>query len=60
MSNKYKIIELFLYALIMLVGLALLITGKVREQELSKPNATPQASIQQGGSYHAVIPDNRG
>lgn len=44
-NNKYKIIELFFYVLIVIVGLILLITGKAKGQEPSGDATPPPAQV---------------
>jgi hypothetical protein len=58
-NNKYKIIELFFYVLIVIVGLVLLIMGKAKEPELPS-DATPpptQVNVQSAErwNYYAAL-----
>lgn len=60
MNNKHKVIELIFYVFIVIVGVILLIMGKVKEPE--PPSATPppaQVSVQSAerGTYDAAISD---
>lgn len=46
-DNKYKIIELFFYVLIVIVGLILLITGQAKDPSLKDATPPPaQANVQ--------------
>jgi cell division protein YceG involved in septum cleavage len=58
-NNKYKIIELFIYVIIVIAGLVLLITGKAKGPE-PPDDATPppaQVTIQSGERWndHAAL-----
>lgn len=55
-NNKYKIIELFFYMLIVIVGLVLLITGKAKEPEPPSDTTPPaQVNVQSEVNDHAAL-----
>jgi hypothetical protein len=62
-NNKYTIIELFFYVLIVIVGVILLVMGKAKEPE-PPSDATPpaQVSVQSAErwNYHAALLDWKG
>lgn len=60
MNSKHKVIELFFYVFIVIVGVILLIMGKVKEPEPPR-DATPPAQVsvqsEERGTYDAAISD---
>ena len=63
-KNKYKIIELFFYVLIVIVGVVLLITGKAKEPKLPSDVTPPPAQVNvqsaERWNYHAALLDWKG
>ena len=62
-NNKYQVMELFLYILIVIVGLVFLIMGKTKEPSTNDTITPPtQTDIQhtEGGKTNAVIFDWQG